>query len=199
MARKFGTGFPGGGGGLNFGPTNYWRFSLKSKGFFWVLIFAPPLDHPYYLKSGIPTPPAPPITAIIVKYWIYTWWGPSTGYENVLSNRILHVCTIPCSIVEDSLTQNQIIPGFSASPLVQWAGWYSAAWDTTVPNVEPLLQSQVDSSKLPSEDRYGIRLPIPLSSSGHEPNFCTMLTSLSAQFEEVKLTNGETRRTSIQE
>lgn len=102
--------------------------------------------------------------------------------------------TIPCSIVEDSLIQYQIMPGFSESPLVQWAGWYSAAWDTTVPNVVPLLQSQVESSKLPSVDRYGIRLPIPLSPSGHEPNFCTMLTSLSAQFEEVKLTKGETSK-----
>lgn len=56
-----------------------------------------------------------------------------------------------------------------------------------MPYLVGLLQLLVESSDLSSALKYGMRLPMPLSSSGHEPNFFRIVMPLSPQLEEVRL------------
>ena len=59
-----------------------------------------------------------------------------------------------------------------------------------MPYLVGLLQLLVESSELSSALKYGMRLPMPLSSSGHEPNFFRIVMALSPQLEEVRLQQG---------
>ncbi len=98
-----------------------------------------------------------------------------------------YVCP-PCSIVEDSLIQYQIIPGFSASPLIHLAGWLSAVLDTIIPYLAWLWHSDVVNRDLSSStDTYGIRLPMPVWSSGQVPNFFSNCIPVSPHCEVVRL------------
>ncbi len=94
----------------------------------------------------------------------------------------------PCSIVEDSLIQYQIIPGFSASPVIHLAGWLSEVLDTMVPYLAWLWHSDVVNRDLSSSaDTYGIRLPMPVWSSGQVPNFFSNCIPVSPHCEVVRL------------
>ena len=95
--------------------------------------------------------------------------------------------SLPSNIVEDSLIQYQMMPGFSESPVIHCAGLKPGSSDTIVPYLVGLLQFLVESSVLSSALKYGMRLPMPLSSSGHEPNFFRIVMPLSPQSEEVRL------------
>lgn len=102
---------------------------------------------------------------------------------------VQYLCVYPpFSIVEDSLIQYQIIPGFSELPLIHLAGWLSVVLDTIIPNLVGLPQSDVVNRDLSSSgDRYGMRLPTPDWSSGQVPNFFSNCTPLSAHCEDVML------------
>lgn len=105
------------------------------------------------------------------------------------STAVQYLCVYPpFSIVEDSLIQYQIIPGFSELPLIHLAGWLSVVLDTIIPNLVGLPQSDVVNRDLSSSgDRYGMRLPTPDWSSGQVPNFFSNCTPLSAHCEVVML------------